>query len=64
MAKRLKRISKDMLKIGADMEYYGGFGEIGAYGREMIKAGTILLQISTCFSDKSVTKRRHLLTSA
>jgi len=32
-----------MLQIGEDMDYYGGFGEIGQHGREMISASQLAL---------------------
>lgn len=41
MARRLKRVSELMRAIGADMDYYGGFGEMGEHGREMIGAAKI-----------------------
>ena len=43
MVRRLKRISNEMLQIGEDMDYYGGFGEIGQHGREMISASQLAL---------------------
>ena len=39
MAKRLAVVSDELLKLGADMEYYGGFGLMGDRGRELIGAG-------------------------
>jgi hypothetical protein len=30
-----------MLNLGADMDYYGGTGEIGDHGRELIGAALI-----------------------
>ena len=38
MVRRLARVSEDMRKLGADMDYYGGFGLLGDRGREMLGA--------------------------
>jgi len=43
MVRRLKRISNEMLQIGEDMDCYGGLGEIGVHGREMISASQLAL---------------------
>ena len=32
-----------MLTIGEEMDYYGGFGEMGQHGREMISASQLAL---------------------
>ena len=37
--KKLKSLSKKMIALGCDMEYYGGFGEMGTHGRELMNAG-------------------------
>jgi hypothetical protein len=31
-------VSEIMRQVGADMDYYGGFGEIGNHGRMMVGA--------------------------
>ena len=38
LVRRLRRVSEMMRQVGADMEYHGGFGEIGEHGRCMIGA--------------------------
>ena len=38
MARRLARVGEDLRCLGADMDYYGGFGLIGVHGREMLGA--------------------------
>lgn len=43
IAKRLRWLSHRMQSVGAEMEYYGGFGEIGEHGREMQGAASIAL---------------------
>lgn len=43
IAKRLRWLSHRMQSVGAEMEYYGGFGEIGDHGREMQGAASIAL---------------------
>jgi hypothetical protein len=43
MVRRLMRLSQTMLTIGEEMDYYGGFGEIGQHGREMITASQLAL---------------------
>lgn len=43
IVRRLKRLSNEMLQVGEDMDYYGGFGEIGQHGREMISASQLAL---------------------
>ena len=43
MVRRLMRLSKTMLTIGEEMDYYGGFGEMGQHGREMISASQLAL---------------------
>lgn len=35
LIRRLRRISKQMINLGADMEYYGGFSEICEHGKEI-----------------------------
>lgn len=37
----LYKLSRQMEKLGADMDYYGGFGEVGKHGRELIEAAKI-----------------------
>lgn len=41
IAAALRDLSIQMLTIGAAMDYYGGMGEIGQHGRELINAATI-----------------------
>lgn len=43
LAKRVRRVAALMQKLGADMDYYGGFGEVGQHGREMQGAARIAL---------------------
>jgi hypothetical protein len=38
LVRRLKRVSEIMRQVGADLEYYGGFGPMGDRGREMLGA--------------------------
>lgn len=35
---RLRTIARLMLEVGADMDYFGGFGEMGINGRQMIQS--------------------------
>jgi hypothetical protein len=39
IAERLRALSKDMIDLSADMEYVGGFGEMGQHGMELVGAG-------------------------
>ena len=39
--KRLRWLSMEMLDVGELLDFYGGFGEIGEHGREMIGASKI-----------------------
>ena len=41
LVRRLKRVAELMRTIGADMDYYGGWGEMGDHGREMLGAAKI-----------------------
>jgi hypothetical protein len=41
LVRRLKRVSEMMRQVGADMDYYGGFGKMGDRGREMIGAARL-----------------------
>lgn len=41
LAARIFRVAKSMKRLGCEMEYFGGFGEIGDHGREMIGAAVI-----------------------
>jgi hypothetical protein len=43
IAQRLRALSADMIEIGAAMDYYGGFGEMAAKGRELVGAGHIAI---------------------
>lgn len=38
LVRRIKRVANEMRQLGAHMDYYGGFGEIGEHGREMLRA--------------------------
>jgi len=38
---RLRILSAQMLDVGVFLDFYGGFGEIGEHGREMIGASKI-----------------------
>ena len=40
-ARRLRSLSAQMQDTGAFLDFYGGFGEIGEHGREMIAASKI-----------------------
>jgi len=41
LAMRIHRVASSMRRLGCAMDYYGGFGEIGEHGREMIGASII-----------------------
>lgn len=41
LSKELRHLSRQMRKLGTKMEYYGGFGETGKHGRELIVASII-----------------------
>lgn len=41
LIRRLKAVAKTMLKLGLDLECYGGAGEVGEHGREMIGASAM-----------------------
>ena len=41
LSKELYKLSQKMEKLGLKMEYYGGFGEIGKHGRELVGASVI-----------------------
>jgi hypothetical protein len=46
IAKRLLVLSEAMISLGVDMDYYGGFSQIGEKGRELVGAGVIARQWS------------------
>jgi len=42
LVSELRRVSGEMINLGANMDYFGGFyAEIAAHGREMLGAGMI-----------------------
>ena len=42
LATELRRVAQEMINLGANMDYYGGFDdEIARHGREMVGAGMI-----------------------
>ena len=41
LSKELHKLSQKMEGLGLKMEYYGGFGEIGKHGRELVGASVI-----------------------
>ena len=41
MVRRLDKVSDDMRNLGADMDYYGGWGLMGDRGREMLGAARL-----------------------
>ena len=41
LALRLRSVARAMASLGADMDYIGGFGEIGDHGREMVGAASV-----------------------
>lgn len=44
IALHLRALSADMIKIGAAMEYLGGFGPMAERGIELVGAGRIALE--------------------
>lgn len=42
LSKELRHLSRQMRKLGIKMEYYGGFGETGKHGRELIGASIVV----------------------
>jgi hypothetical protein len=43
LARKLRRLSKQMIALGAEMDYHGGFdGRISQHGREMAEAGRLV----------------------
>ena len=41
LVRRLAKVSDDMRNIGAEMDYYGGWGLMGDRGREMLGAARL-----------------------
>ena len=41
IAKRLRKLSKTMIDLGADMDYFGGFSPMAERGCELVGAGHI-----------------------
>ena len=41
LALRLRSVARMMADLGSDMDYIGGFGEIGDHGREMVGAAAV-----------------------
>jgi hypothetical protein len=39
IVKRLRKLSAEMIDLGGEMDYFGGFGEIAGYGRDLVGAG-------------------------
>lgn len=58
-AKRLKSLSKKMIDLGCDMEYYGGFGEMGTHGRELMRAGLMVEDWSKTIVGKDLTVKKE-----
>lgn len=45
LAAEIRRVAQEMINLGAQMDYFGGFhSEIAAHGREMLGAGMIAQQ--------------------
>jgi len=66
IARRLKSVAEQMRQLGADMDYYGGFGKLGERGREMI--GAARMAKGWCFHVEQIagemeppTKRKNLV---
>ena len=55
---RLKELIDAMESVGGYMEFYGGFGEMGQHGRELLGAAKIARQWLTQMKKKH-TKRKH-----
>ena len=47
LVRRIKRVANEMRQLGAHMHYYGGFGEIGEHGREMLRAAACAKSLAT-----------------
>ena len=41
IAAELRVLSDEMSRLGGEMDYLGGLGQIGDHGRELIRAGAI-----------------------
>lgn len=41
LSRELYKVSWQMEKLGIKMDYYGGFGEMGKHGRELIGAAIV-----------------------
>jgi hypothetical protein len=39
IVERLRKLSAEMIDLGAEMDYFGGFGEIAGHGRDLVGAG-------------------------
>lgn len=59
LAKRVRRVAALMQKLGADMDYYGGFGEVGQHGREMQGAARIALGWADGMERAPITRSRR-----
>lgn len=41
LPRRLRELAKWMDRLGWEMSYYGGFGEVGQHGRELMDAAAV-----------------------
>ena len=47
MAKRLRKLSDEMLNVAAELDYFGGFAEFAKHGKELAGAGSIVQEWAT-----------------
>lgn len=52
IAMQLRELAEEMLDLGAAMDYYGGMGEIGIHGRELIGAAKVAASWADAVEDE------------
>ena len=61
LVRRIRKVAEEMRQLGNQMDYHGGFGELGDHGREMRRAaGTALGWAAGLESEARAAKYRRL----
>jgi hypothetical protein len=59
IALQLIELSREMIALGATMDYYGGMGEMGIHGRELIGAGQIAASWADAIEKEMGSENSH-----
>lgn len=59
IAQQLLELAQTMIDLGATMDYYGGMGEMGIHGRELIGAGKVAASWSSAIQEGGNNAQSH-----